>query len=71
MEAMLGVGPVASCQDVKGLHHLFDQVSSHMRSVRSIGVGSDTYGSLLCPVLVTKLPSKLHLIVSRTVPEDD
>ena len=71
MEVMLGVGSVASCQDMKGLRHLFDQVSSHMQSLMYLGVVSDTYGSLLCPVLVTKLPSELQLIVSRKVPEDD
>ena len=35
MDAMLNVGSVFSYTDVKGLRHLFDQVSSHVRSVQS------------------------------------
>lgn len=51
MEAMLKIGSVSSCTDVKGLRHLFDQISSHVRSLKSLDVRSEMYGSLLCPVL--------------------
>ena len=71
MDAMLNIGSVPSCTDVKGLRRLFDQVSSHVRSLKSLDVGSETYGSLLCPVLVAKLPSELQLIVSRKLSEED
>ena len=71
MDAMLNIRSVPSCTDVKGLRRLFDQVSSHVRSLKSLDVGSETYGSLLCPVLVAKLPSELQLIVSRKLSEED
>ena len=71
MDAMLNMGSVFSCTDVKGLQHLFDQVSSHVRSLKSLDVGPEAYGSLLCPVLVAKLPSELQLIVSRKLSEED
>ena len=68
---MLNIGSVPSCTDVKGLRRLFDQVSSHVRSFKSLDVGSETYGGLLCPVLVAKLPLELQLIVSRKLSEED
>ena len=71
MDAMLKIGSVSSCSDMRGLRHLFDQVSSHIRSLKSLDVGSDTYGGLLCPVLVARLPPELQLIVSRNISEDD
>ncbi len=46
-------------------------MESQVRSVKSVGVTSDSYGSLLSPVLLNKLPSELRLIVSREVSEAD
>ena len=66
MDAMVSVGFVSSCEDVKGLRRLFDHVSSNIRSLKSLGVGSETYGTLLCPVLITKLPGELQLTLSRS-----
>ena len=71
MEAMLKIEYVSSCTDVKGLRHLFDQINGHVRSLKSLDVGSETDGSLLCPVLIARLPSELQLIVSRNVSEED
>ena len=42
-----------------------------MRSLKSLNVGSEMYGSQLCPVLVAKLPSELQLIVSRKLSEEN
>lgn len=42
-----------------------------MHSLKSLDVGPEAYGSLLCPVLVAKLPSELQLIVSRKLSEED
>ena len=52
------------------MRKLFDYVSSHIRSLGSLGVKSDSYGSILCPVLLNKIPPELQLIVGRKVPED-
>ena len=65
------IGSVFFCTDVKGVRHLFNQVSFHVHSFKSLDVGSETYGSLLCPVLVTRLPSELQLIVSRRLSEQN
>ena len=56
---------------LRGLRHLYDLVESHVRSLNSLGVTSDSYGSLLSPVLLNKLPAKLRLTVSREVSEAD
>ena len=55
---------------MKTLRHLFDNISSHMRSLASLKVKEETYGSLLCPVLI-KVPPDLQLIVCRKVPKAD
>ena len=70
-DAMLKISSVSSCADVKGLRQLFDQVSSHIRSLEALDVTTDSFGGLLCPVLVARLPAELQLIVSRNVSDDD
>ncbi len=67
MEILLNTEAVTSEQNVKGLRHLYDDVESHIRSLKSLGVAPDSYGTLLSPVLLTKLPPELRLIVSRKV----
>ena len=71
MDVLLNVDPVTSAQNVKGLRHLYDLVESHVRSLNSLGVTSDSYGNLLSPVLLNKLPPELRLIVSHEVSESD
>ena len=71
MDALLHVEGVTSSQNVRALRRLFDTVSSHVRSLKSLGVEPESYGSLLCPVFLTKLPADLQLIISRKVSEAD
>ena len=70
MDTLLNVVAVTSQDSLKGLRHLYDLVESHVRSLKSLGVSSDSYGTLLASVLVNKLPMEIRLIVSRKVDED-
>ncbi len=65
MDVLLHLESVTSHQNLKGLRHLHDHVESHIRSLCSLGVESDSYSSLLTLVLLKKLPQELRLIVSR------
>ncbi len=71
MDALLQLEGVTSSQNIRTLRRLFDSVSSHIRSLKSLALKSDSYGSLLCPVLLAKLPADLQLIISRKVSEED
>ena len=71
MEDLLQVEGVTSSQNARALRQLFDHVSSHVRSLKSLGVEPKSYGSLLCPVLFTKLPAELQLLISRKVTDAD
>ena len=68
METLLGVEPVpASDKNSRGLRRLYDEVESHIRSLKALGVEHTSYGAMLAPVLLTKLPPDVRLIVSRKV----
>ena len=62
---------VTSSQNSRALRKLLDSVNSHIHSLQPLGVEPDSYSSLLCPILVNKLPSDLQLLISRKVSEDD
>ena len=49
MDVLVNVEPVTSAQNVKGLRHRYDLVESHVRSLNSFGVTSDSYGNLFPP----------------------
>ena len=55
MDALLQIEAVISSQNTRALRRLFDNVSCHVRSLNSLGVESNSYGSLLSPVLLNKL----------------
>ena len=47
MEELLNVNSVDSQHDVKGLRRLYDVIESSVRSLKSLGIKADSYGSLL------------------------
>ena len=67
MDILLGIEGVSSANNLVALRKLYDKVESNVRSLEALGVGSDSYGSLLLPVLVKKLPNELFLMVSREI----
>ena len=71
MEQLLNVEGVSSQHDVKGLRHLYDVIESNVRSLKSLGVSAESYGSLLSAALMSKLPSELRLTASRKFGDKD
>ena len=65
MDILLNLDAVTSQHDLKGLRKLYNVVESNVRGLRALGVQSSSYGGLLTPVLISKLPSDLRLIIIR------
>ena len=71
MDLLMNVESVSSHGNVKGLRRLYDLIESNVRSLKSLGVPADSYGSLLASVLMNKLPNELQLIICRKIGEAD
>ena len=71
MDIMMNADSVTSHNNVKALRQLYDVMESNVRSLKSFGVTSESYGSLLASILMNKLPSELRLIISRKIGDDD
>ena len=54
----INLDAVNSSQNLKGLRRLYDTIESNVRSLKSLGVTSNTYGTLLASVLFNKIPRR-------------
>ena len=71
MDMLRSLEPVTSQHKLRELRQLFALVEAQVKGLKSLGVESTSYGSLLTSVLLQKLPHELRLIVSREVKEGD
>ena len=58
---------ITSDKDLTGLRKFFDNIESHVRSLQGLGIESKSYGSLLAPIILERLPDQLKLIISRNL----
>ena len=71
MDILLSINPVNSSQNIDKLRQLYDTLEPHVRSLKSLGVPSNSYGSLLSSIIMNKLPSDLRLVVSREIKDEE
>jgi hypothetical protein len=60
MDVLLNLDPVVTTS-AKALHRLYDRVEGNVRGLKSLGVDLTTYGSILAPVLLSKLPDEIRV----------
>uniref|UniRef100_A0A1X7SED8 Uncharacterized protein n=1 Tax=Amphimedon queenslandica TaxID=400682 RepID=A0A1X7SED8_AMPQE len=71
MDVLMSLDAVSSDHHIFELRRLYDKTESTIRSLSALGVPVDSYGALLAPVFIKKLPSELRLAIARKVPADD
>ncbi|XP_078364115.1 uncharacterized protein LOC144648427 [Oculina patagonica] len=64
MDQLLKVSPCSNDRPAS-LRYVYDQICVHSRGLASLGVTSDQYGSLLIPVIMSKLPPEIRLQIAR------
>ena len=52
------------------LRFVFDKINVHVRGLASLGVASKQYGSLLIPIIMSKLPNEVRLRIAREAQEE-
>ena len=67
MGTLLNLEAVTSDKNLWGLSRLHDDVEAHVRGLKALGIEPDSYGAMLAPVLLNKLPPDIRLIVSREI----
>lgn len=63
---------IQACTDGRlgSLRYVYDNISVHVRGLASLGVSSNEYGSLLIPVIMSKLPNEIRIQISRNSTSD-
>ena len=49
---------------------MYDKISVNVRGLESLGVSSGQYGSLLIPVIMSKLPQEVQIQVARNTAQE-
>ena len=65
MTTLLSLDTICSIFDLKNLKKVYDQAETQVRSLENVGVDQKSYGSLLVPFLMSKLPDELKLLIAR------
>lgn len=66
MTNLLNVKPLKDSKNLEGLRRLYYTLQNQIRSLSSLGVKSESYGNLLCPILLKLIPPELTLDYSKT-----
>ena len=64
MNELLNFEVISDINDVKALRLLYDHVETQVRSLYNLDITCKSYGPKLVPVLISKLPSELKLLIS-------
>ena len=70
IELLMQLSKVSDGSDLKQLRQLLDRTEAAVRSLKGIGISTETYGTFLTPVIMGKIPQELRLILSRGTSED-
>ena len=63
MEELLNLPVVSDVNKVNKIRQLYDSIETHIRSLRNLGIDSNSYGNLLLPLILSKLPEEMRLVV--------
>ncbi|KAH6927684.1 hypothetical protein HPB50_007048 [Hyalomma asiaticum] len=70
MQGLIDISPVSSEKNVRDLRRMLDSVQVHMRGLKALGVGEESYEAILHPVLLRPLPRELVLGYHRARAEE-
>ena len=71
MNNLLRLQPITTLREVDALRDLYNKVETQIRSLENLSIDSTKYGPLLIPVLLSKIPDELNLIISRQFTNND
>ena len=58
------------CEKVSQLRYIYDNINVHVRGLEALGMPQESYGSLLIPIIMQRMPSEITIQVARKVTED-
>ena len=66
IDSLMKLKPVENVKDIKSLRVLHDKIESIVRNLKTLGIDDSTYGPLLMPCILQKLPSDISLSITKS-----
>ena len=57
--------PVCQTEKPAQLRYIYDTINVHVRGLQALGINSNQYGSLLIPVIMSRVPKDISLQIAR------
>ena len=70
IECLMALSKVTKENDLRGMRQLYDRTESAVRSLKGIGISTESYGTLLTPIIMSKIPPEMRLLVSRKLTDE-
>ena len=71
-DSLLNLSPVKEdTSNIAKLRDLYDSVESNVRNLKSLGVTSESFGPVLIPTVLNKIPESIRLEVTKTTRTQD
>ena len=70
MEDLVELPKIVSNKELRKLIILYDKTKATVHSLKSLGVDTNGYSSFITPVIMSKIPQELRLILSRKMTEE-
>ena len=71
MDGLLKLTPLGNTSDVRKLRQTYDEIEAHVRGLQALEVPTESYGSFIVPVLMTKIPEDIRLLVGREMKDGE
>ena len=71
MDFLLNIEAVTSHHNLKGLCGLYHFVETHVCTLTSLGVDSESYGRILASILLSERPQEVQFLVSCEIGEGE
>ena len=65
MDKLIKLPNISHSSNTKDLRNLYDKIEINIKSLNSLGIHSDNYGPLLVPIILSRVPDDIQLIISR------
>ena len=70
IEGIMELAKITTMNDLRKLRSLYDRTEATVRSLKNVGVPIERYETILSPIIMSKLPNDLRLIISRKLPQE-
>ena len=69
MDELLRIPPCNN-DKIGQLRFVYDKINIHVRGLKALGIDSGQYGSLLIPVILSRVPNEIALLIARHTQSD-